>query len=110
MIQAIPVKLPAFVITWDGTHADAKAIAAMLTGSIGDQLLNLHYRAETNRANELTIHIDSRNGEWIRYLHAYDSLSLVVDPRDDQVLAVMEHAMERDTIVLQEGAPRAIGQ
>ena len=63
MIEAIPLKLPAFVITWDGTHADARAIAAMLKRGIGDQLLNLNYHAETNRASELMIHIDSRNGE-----------------------------------------------
>lgn len=110
MIEAFAVKFPTFVITWDGSLEDAKAIAEVLTPSLGDQIINLNYHAEMYRPNELWIHIYSNHGEWLWDMRASQSLSFVVDPRDGQVLAVVDRAMQQDTVVLQEGMPRAIGQ
>ena len=43
------------------------------------------------------------------YMRPGDSATVIVDPESRCAIAVFERATSRDTIVLQEGAPRAIG-
>lgn len=111
MIEAFAVKLPAFVFTWDGTEADAQAITDTLRENLDDPSLysaGYTYSTEFGARFSLSIEEGSEMGHQL-YMRPGDSATVIVDPESRCAIAVFERATSRDTIVLQEGAPRAIG-
>ena len=113
VIEAFGVKLPVIVFTWDGTHEDGVAIGKMLKACLDlESIRAMHVRVGTDIGPEFELKLATLWGADSPrfFLSPGDSLTIFVHPGRRWPIAVDRGVLEQDTIVLQEGAPRAIGQ
>ena len=108
MIEEHQIKATAILMHWDGSRESAKEIIDHLIAR-DIYIASGHHRRESGGRNEFQLTVYGGENRMSISLSTGEIGTLVIDANGTPI-ALTQAAITADTIVLQEGAPRAIGQ